>query len=75
MYYVKFGDDILYSEQEYLNWMFRIVLATLFGCVIGYERTSRNKSAGIRTHAIIALGSSMFMVIFKWRKLHSLLWR
>lgn len=40
-----FGDDILYSEQEYLNWMFRIVLATLCGCVIGYERTSRNKSA------------------------------
>lgn len=46
--------------------MFRIVLATLCGCVIGYERTSRNKSAGIRTHAIIALGSSMFMIIFKY---------
>ena len=46
--------------------MFRIVLVTLCGCVIGYERTSRNKSAGIRTHAIIALGSSMFMIIFKY---------
>lgn len=56
----------MYSEQEYLNWMFRIVLVTLCGCVIGYERTSRNKSAGIRTHAIIALGSSMFMIIFKY---------
>lgn len=66
MYYVKFGDDILYSEQVYLNWIFRIVLATLCGCAIGYERTSRNKSAGIRTHAIIALGSSMFMIISKY---------
>ena len=47
MYYVKFGDDILYSEQVYLNWIFRIVLATLCGCAIGYERTSRNKSAMI----------------------------
>ena len=64
--FIKFGDDILYSGQEYLDWMFRIVLATLCGCVIGYERTSRNKSAGIRTHAIIALGSSMFMIISKY---------
>lgn len=56
----------MYSEQEYINWMFRIELATLCGCVIGYERTSRNKSAGIRTHAIIALGSSMFMIISKY---------
>lgn len=67
MYYVKFGDDILYSEQVYLNWIFRIVLATLCGCAIGYERTSRNKSAGIRTHAIIALGSSMFMIFLNMR--------
>ena len=56
----------MYSEQVYLNWIFRIVLATLCGCAIGYERTSRNKSAGIRTHAIIALGSSMFMIISKY---------
>ena len=35
--FIKFGDDILYSGQEYLDWMFRIVLATLCGCVIGYE--------------------------------------
>ena len=56
----------MYSELEYLNWIFRIVLATLCGCAIGYERTSRNKSAGIRTHAIIALGSSMFMIISKY---------
>ena len=56
----------MYSEQVYLNWIFRIVLATLCGCAIGYERISRNKSAGIRTHAIIALGSSMFMIISKY---------
>lgn len=56
----------MYSEQVYLNWIFRIVLAALCGCAIGYERTSRNKSAGIRTHAIIALGSSMFMIISKY---------
>ena len=70
----------MYSELEYLNWIFRIVLATLCGCAIGYERTSRNKSAGIRTHAIIALGSSMFMIISKYaflmcRRLMELEWQ
>ena len=75
MYYVKFGDDILYSEQVYLNWIFRIVLATLCGCAIGYERTSRNKSAGIRTHAIIALGLFLNMRFLMCRRRMELEWQ
>lgn len=45
---------------------FRILIACICGCVVGYERTNRYKEAGIRTHAIVALGSAMIMIISKY---------
>lgn len=44
----------------------RIVLATVCGSFIGYERTNRNKGAGIRTHAIVALASAVMMIVSKY---------
>lgn len=51
---------------EHGEWLLRILAAILCGCLIGYERSSRNKGAGIRTHAIIALGSALIMVVSKY---------
>jgi len=34
--------------------------------MIGYERTSRSKEAGLRTHAILAMGSSLIMIVSKY---------
>lgn len=48
--------------QEY-DWEFRIFLSTLVGAVIGFERELRGKSAGIRTFAIVAMGSCLFTII------------
>ena len=49
-----------------LELILRIVLATFFGSIIGYERHSRSKEAGIRTHMIVALGSAVIMVLSKY---------
>lgn len=40
----------------------RIAVATLLGGVIGFERETLNKSAGLRTHMLVTLGSALFMV-------------
>jgi len=40
----------------------KLVLSCIFGGIIGYERQSRNKSAGLRTHILVALGSCLVMV-------------
>lgn len=48
------------------GWILRIVLATLCGCLIGYERSSRSKEAGIRTHAIVCLGSALMLIVSKY---------
>ncbi|MDD6309327.1 MAG: MgtC/SapB family protein [Clostridia bacterium] len=44
----------------------RLLLAGICGAIVGYERKSRLKEAGIRTHFIVALASSMLMVISKY---------
>ena len=44
----------------------RILLAGLLGAAIGFERKNRNKLAGVRTHAIVALGAALIMVVSKY---------
>ena len=53
----------LLIESEY---MLRILVASVCGCIIGFERKNRNKEAGMKTHAIVALGSALIMVISKY---------
>ena len=44
----------------------KMVLATVMGVIIGFERKSRNKGAGIRTHAIVSLASALMMIVSKY---------
>ncbi|SHH50148.1 putative Mg2+ transporter-C (MgtC) family protein [Anaerosphaera aminiphila DSM 21120] len=52
---------------NYLDYNFvyiiRILIATLCGFIIGYERESKNKGAGIKTHCLVAMASSLCMII------------
>ena len=58
---MEFKDLIVDSE-----YILRIVVASICGCIIGYERKNRNKEAGMKTHAIVALGSALIMVVSKY---------
>ncbi len=49
-----------------LEYLFRILLAAVCGIFIGYERKKRGKGAGIRTHLVVALASSLMMIISKY---------
>lgn len=44
----------------------RLLLACLCGCIIGVERSFRQKEAGIRTHIILALGAALMMIVSKY---------
>ena len=48
------------------EYLLRILLAGVCGGIIGYERTNRGKGAGIRTHIIVAIASSLMMIISKY---------
>ena len=44
----------------------RLLVACVCGCVIGVERSFRQKEAGIRTHVILALGAALMMIVSKY---------
>ena len=41
---------------------FRLLLAALIGALIGLNRDRRHKDAGLRTHALVALGAALIVV-------------
>lgn len=51
---------------ENLHYLLSMVIAIALGFAIGIERKMRFKEAGIRTHAIVAAGSCLFMLISKY---------
>lgn len=55
--------EYILVEFEYV---LRIIIAGICGAVIGYERKSRLKEAGIRTHFIVALASALMMIVSKY---------
>lgn len=59
----QFTAPELWVQAEYLV---RIFVAACLGLLIGSERKNRNKSAGIRTHVIVALGAALIMVVSKY---------
>jgi putative Mg2+ transporter-C (MgtC) family protein len=43
--------------------LLRLGLALLLGALVGFERERGERAAGLRTHALVALGSSLVMIV------------
>lgn len=41
----------------------RLVLAALLGGLLGYERETKGKAAGVRTHMLVAMGAALFVLV------------
>lgn len=62
----KFIEAMLNNIRLEQLWMvLDLLLAAVLGFLIGLERKSRYKEAGIRTHTIVAFGAALMMVISK----------
>ena len=48
------------------NFVWRLVLAALFGTIIGLDREYREKEAGFRTHFLVSLGSALMMIVSQY---------
>lgn len=46
-----------------LDIVFRLVAAVILGGLVGLERESSHRPAGLRTHILVSLGSALIMVI------------
>ena len=43
--------------------LIRLLLASLFGALIGLERERKNWTAGLRTHMMVCVASSLIMIV------------
>ena len=58
--------NALFFEQTFVDEKlitFRLVLSRVLGGLIGLERESRRQQAGLRTHILICLGSTILMLL------------
>lgn len=53
--------DFLANQQ--LQVIFQLILAALLGGLVGLEREYKKKEAGLRTFALVSLGSALFTIV------------
>ncbi|BDB20014.1 Mg(2+) transporter [Pseudomonas sp. CYM-20-01] len=41
----------------------RLLIAAVLGGILGFERESKGKAAGVRTHMLVALGAALFVMV------------
>jgi putative Mg2+ transporter-C (MgtC) family protein len=57
--------------NEYLHLLIRLVVAGFLGGLIGLERDVHGRSAGLRTHLIVCIGASLFMIMSEQIAIHA----
>ena len=65
MYGQNIFDDI-FGLPFQVELIIRIILSCIVGAIIGYERIKKEKVAGMRTHIIAALASTIFTICSKY---------
>ena len=56
----EFAD--LNDPEQFTRVAVRLLVALALGAVVGYERESHGKTAGLRTHMLVALGVALLIV-------------
>ncbi|MEH2425380.1 MAG: MgtC/SapB family protein [Nostoc sp.] len=51
------------ATNDWLNISFRLCFALVIGAIIGLERQTRHKPAGLRTHMLVSFSSAVFTLI------------
>jgi putative Mg2+ transporter-C (MgtC) family protein len=55
--------DVISTPSGFTDTLLRLTLATLCGAAIGANREFRQKPAGLRTHALVALGVALLTTV------------
>ncbi|WP_414838865.1 MgtC/SapB family protein [Carnobacterium sp. TMP28] len=50
-------------DLDYLEIIGRLLVAVLFGGIIGYEREIKGHNAGLRTHILVCVGAALFSLV------------
>ncbi|MFJ4396178.1 MgtC/SapB family protein [Pseudomonas sp. NPDC089396] len=50
------------DEREVTRILLRLLMAAILGAVLGFERESKGKAAGVRTHMLVSMGAALFVL-------------
>lgn len=53
-------------DVSYVEIILRLVLSTILGGAIGFEREVGNRPAGLRTHILVSIGAALIMLLSKY---------
>ena len=59
MWIVDFNENVW-------HFIVRLAISVTCGILIGFERKNRSKEAGIRTHAIVCMAATLFMIVSRY---------
>ncbi len=49
--------------MDYITISLRLVLALIFGGIVGFERETSGRPAGLRTHLLVCIGSTLITIV------------
>jgi len=55
--------NMLLSTNDWLHIGFRLILALIVGCMIGFNRQQGGRPAGMRTFMLVSMGAALFVMI------------
>jgi len=55
-----------FTTVQYLEFFLRILIASLIGMFIGYERSKRFKGVGVYTHILVCSAAALIMILSKY---------
>jgi putative Mg2+ transporter-C (MgtC) family protein len=58
-------DELTFGLPDFkhlLQVLIRLIAASLLGAIVGYQRESAGKPAGLRTHMLVSLGTAVFVL-------------
>jgi len=57
--------DAIFARTAIPEWelVIRLLAALLLGAIIGWERESKNRPAGLRTHILVCLAAATFAIV------------
>ncbi len=61
--FITFIEKINSPQVNFVGVCYQMVLSMLLGAIVGFERRRRGQSAGVRTFSLIAMGSTLAMVL------------
>lgn len=57
------NDSMFLTSNDWFHLSFRLVMAMLVGCIIGFNRERGGRPAGMRTFMLVSMGAALFVMI------------